>query len=61
MASLIPLIPVIATGKYISGVIGKEVVIKAITETGFDRTTLDSRIKETLQQIGAEIEIWQED
>ena len=33
MASLIPLIPVIATGKYISGVIGKEVVIKAITET----------------------------
>jgi hypothetical protein len=35
--------------------------IKAITETGFDRTTLDSRIKETLQQIGAEIEIWQED
>jgi hypothetical protein len=35
--------------------------IKAITETGFDRTTLDSRVKETLQQIGAEIEIWQED
>jgi len=35
--------------------------IKALTETGFDRTTLDSRIKETLQQIGAEIEIWQED
>jgi hypothetical protein len=35
--------------------------IKAITETGFDRTTLDSRVKETLRQIGAEIEIWQED
>jgi hypothetical protein len=32
--------------------------IKAITETGFDRTTLDSRVKETLQQIDAEIEIW---
>ena len=35
--------------------------IKALTESGFDRTTLDSRVKETLQQIGAEIEIWQED
>lgn len=35
--------------------------IKAITEIGFDRTTLDNRVKEILQQIGAEIEIWQED
>lgn len=35
--------------------------IRAITETGFDRTTLDSRVKETLRQIGADIETWQED
>jgi len=35
--------------------------IKAITETGFDRTTLDTRVKETLRQIDADIEIWQED
>tara|TARA_B100000315_G_C14471491_1_gene538569 strand:+ start:914 stop:1027 length:114 start_codon:yes stop_codon:yes gene_type:complete len=35
--------------------------IYAIPETEFDRTTLDSRVKEPLNQIGAEIEIWQED
>ena len=35
--------------------------IKAITETGFDRTTLDTRVKETLRQIDADIKIWQED
>ena len=35
--------------------------IKAIAETGFDSTTLDSRVKETLRQIDADIEIWQDD
>lgn len=35
--------------------------LKAHSDEGFDRTTLDSRVKETLQQIGAQIEIWQED
>jgi len=38
-----------------------KVEVTAISEKGFDRTTLDTRIKETLQQIGAQIEIWQED
>jgi hypothetical protein len=55
----------------ISGVIGPlkekdakiqiKMQLKALSETGFDRTTLDSKIKETLQQIGAEIDLWQED
>jgi len=55
----------------ISGVIGPlktrdaqlqvKLNIKAVSETGFDRTTLDSKVKETLQQIGAQIELWQED
>ncbi len=35
--------------------------INAIPETGVDRIILNSRVKETLNQIGAEIEIWQED
>ena len=35
--------------------------IKAETEEKFDRTTLDTRVKETLQQIGAEIEEWKEE
>ena len=35
--------------------------IKADSEEGFDRTTLDSKVKETLQQIGAEIENWKEE
>lgn len=35
--------------------------IKAESEEGFDRTTLDSKVKETLQQIGAEIEEWEEE
>ncbi|MBT5355528.1 MAG: hypothetical protein HOK95_02900, partial [Candidatus Marinimicrobia bacterium] len=35
--------------------------VKATSESGFDRTTLDSRVKETLQQIGASIDNWQED
>jgi len=35
--------------------------LKAHSDQGFDRTTLDSRVKETLQQIGAQLEIWQED
>lgn len=37
------------------------VEIKAESEEGFDRTTLDSKVKETLQQIGAEIEEWEEE
>jgi len=57
--------------QFISGVIGPlkeknaqlhiKIDLKASSESGFDRTTLDSRIKETLQQIGAQIDIWQED
>jgi len=35
--------------------------IKADSEQGFDRTTLDNRIKETLRQIGAKIEEWKEE
>ncbi|HXG31680.1 MAG TPA: ATPase, partial [Thermodesulfobacteriota bacterium] len=35
--------------------------IKADSEEGFDRTTLDSRVKETLRQIGAKIEEWKEE
>ncbi len=35
--------------------------IEADSEEGFDRTTLDSKVKETLQQIGAEIEKWKEE
>ncbi len=35
--------------------------IKAESQEGFDRTTLDSKVKETLQQIGAEIEEWKEE
>jgi len=34
--------------------------IKADSEEGFDRTTLDSKVKETLTQIGAKIEEWKE-
>lgn len=35
--------------------------INASSEEGFDRTTLDSKVKETLQQINAKIEAWKED
>lgn len=35
--------------------------INASSEEGFDRTTLDSKVKETLQQIDAKIEAWKED
>ncbi|MFZ2070412.1 MAG: DUF499 domain-containing protein [Halobacteriota archaeon] len=35
--------------------------IKAETENSFDRTTLDTKVRETLQQIGAEIEEWKEE
>ena len=35
--------------------------VKAESKEGFDRTTLDSKVKETLQQIGAEIEEWEEE
>jgi hypothetical protein len=35
--------------------------IKAETEEQFDRTTLDTKVKETLQQIGAEVEEWKEE
>lgn len=35
--------------------------IKAETDEKFDRTTLDTKVKETLQQIGAEIEEWKEE
>lgn len=34
--------------------------IVAETETGFDRTTLDSKVKETLQQLGSHILEWRE-
>jgi len=56
---------------FITGVIrplkdkGKEpeiiIEIKAESEEGFDRTTLDSKVKETLLQIGAEIQDWEEE
>ncbi len=36
------------------------VEIKASSKEGFDRTTLDVRVKETLRQIGANIEKWEE-
>ncbi|MDZ7261263.1 MAG: hypothetical protein ONB05_04040 [candidate division KSB1 bacterium] len=35
--------------------------IKANSEQGFDRTTLDSRVKETLRQIEAKIQEWKEE
>ena len=35
--------------------------IKANSEEGFKRNTLNSKVKETLQQIGAKIEKWQEE
>jgi len=38
-----------------------EITIKIESEGEFDRTTLDTKVKETLQQIGAEIEEWKED
>jgi len=34
--------------------------IKAETEDGFDRTTLDSKVRETLQQLGSHIKEWNE-
>ncbi len=34
--------------------------VKAESEESFDRTTLESKVKETLKQIGAEIEVWEE-
>ena len=37
------------------------VVIKADSEEGFDRNTLDSKVRETLKQINAEIEEWTEE
>jgi len=38
-----------------------EITVKIESEGEFDRTTLDTKVKETLQQIGAEIEEWKED
>jgi hypothetical protein len=35
--------------------------LKANSEEGFDRITLDAKVKETLQQIGAEIKDWKEE
>jgi len=35
--------------------------ITAETDENFDRTTLDTKVRETLQQIGAEIEEWKEE
>ena len=35
--------------------------IKASSEEGFDRNTLDTKVKETLKQINAKIEEWKED
>lgn len=37
------------------------VEIKAESDEGFDRITLDSKVKETLRQIGARIEKWKEE
>jgi len=34
--------------------------IKAKSSTGFDRTTLDTKVRETLLQLGAEIKEWEE-
>jgi len=34
--------------------------MEASSETGFDRTTLDAKVKETLKQIGGKIEEWEE-
>lgn len=52
---------VLAPLKEKDGTIQLKLDIKALTESGFDRTTLDNRVKETLLQIGADIETWQED
>jgi hypothetical protein len=38
-----------------------EIRIKIESEGEFDRTTLDAKVKETLHQIGAEIEEWKEE
>lgn len=38
-----------------------EITIEIKSEGEFDRTTLDTKVKETLQQIGAEVEEWKED
>jgi hypothetical protein len=35
-------------------------LLEACEKEGFDRIALDSKIKETLQQIVATIEIWEE-
>ncbi len=35
--------------------------VRAKTEEGFDRTTLDSKVRETLKQIGGKIEEWKEE
>ncbi|CAD7769849.1 MAG: hypothetical protein KIIPBIDF_01918 [Candidatus Methanoperedenaceae archaeon GB50] len=50
-------------GKYakVEKLSGERVEIKAHTSTGLDRTTLDAKIKETLLQIGAKIEEWNEE
>jgi hypothetical protein len=37
------------------------VEIEASSEEGFDRTTLDSKVKETLTQIGGTVEEWKEE
>jgi hypothetical protein len=37
------------------------VEIRASSEEGFDRTTLDNKVKETLQQIQAKITEWNEE
>ena len=34
--------------------------VKANSDEGFDRTTLDAKVKETLHQTGTEIEKWEE-
>ncbi|MGB9826022.1 MAG: hypothetical protein ACPLRU_05060, partial [Desulfofundulus sp.] len=34
--------------------------VEAESENGFDRTTLDTKVKETLQQVGAVIAEWKE-
>ena len=64
------LIPWDKVSNIVSGVIGplKErgsiskivIEVEAKSEKGFDRMTLDNKVKETLQQIGATIEGWEE-
>lgn len=37
------------------------VEVDATSRDGFTRTTLDTTVRETLQQIGAKVEMWEEE